>query len=72
MIFISPGRFTKRGPQIRIAELGTFEGKFQLAIGLLQDAVKKMPRSQTYQYHLGLAYRGINDLTKARACFQRA
>jgi tetratricopeptide (TPR) repeat protein len=48
------------------------KGAYQLAVSLLEDAVKKVPQSQTYQYHLGVAYKGLNELPKAKLCLQRA
>jgi tetratricopeptide (TPR) repeat protein len=47
-------------------------GKYQLAEGFLEDAVQKAPDNQSYRYHLGLAFQGMKDLSKAKASFQRA
>jgi cellulose synthase operon protein C len=47
-------------------------GNYQLAEDLLNEAVRKSPDNQGYLYHLGLAYQGMKELTKAKACFQRA
>ena len=47
-------------------------GNYELAQGLLEDAVQKAPDNQSYRYHLGLAYQGMKDFSKAKACFQRA
>jgi len=43
-----------------------------LAEDLLNEAVQKAPDNQSYRYHLGLAYQGMKDVPKAKACFQRA
>jgi tetratricopeptide (TPR) repeat protein len=48
------------------------KGNYQLAQGLLNEAVQKSPDNQAYRYHLGLAYQGMKDIPKAKACFQRA
>ncbi len=48
------------------------KGNYQLAEDLLNDAVQKSPDNQDYRYHLGLAFQGMKEIPKAKACFQRA
>ncbi len=48
------------------------KGAYKLAIGLLEEAVKKEPQDPTFHFHLGLAYRRINDQTHAKAHLERA
>jgi tetratricopeptide (TPR) repeat protein len=48
------------------------KGNYQLAVDLLNEAVQKSPDNQGYRYHLGLAYQGMKEIPKAKACFQRA
>jgi tetratricopeptide (TPR) repeat protein len=47
------------------------KGLLQLAIPLFQQAVAKVPKSPTYQYHLALAYRDAGDTRKAREAFAK-
>jgi tetratricopeptide (TPR) repeat protein len=44
----------------------------KLAIPLFSRCVEKAPRSATYHYHLGVAYRLAGDTTRARTSFERA
>jgi tetratricopeptide (TPR) repeat protein len=44
----------------------------QLAIPLFSRCVEKAPRSATYHYHLGVAYRLAGDTARARTSFERA
>jgi tetratricopeptide (TPR) repeat protein len=48
------------------------KGSYRLAIDLLEDSVKKAPSNATYQYHLGMAYQGIKDRTRAKQHLDRA
>ena len=48
------------------------KGVYGSAIDLLKEAVTKSPQSATYQYHLGLAYKGNNDSNQAREHLQKA
>jgi tetratricopeptide (TPR) repeat protein len=48
------------------------KASYQLADGLLEDAVQKAPDNQSYRFHLGLASQGMKDLSRAKVCFQRA
>jgi len=45
---------------------------YGLAIGLLEDAVKKLPQNATFHYHLGLVYQKTNEKTRARVHLERA
>jgi len=48
------------------------KGAYALAIGLLEEALKKTPQNPTYHYHLGLAYQKLNDKARAKAHLSRA
>ena len=48
------------------------KGIYGQAITYLEEAVKGVPDSPTYHYHLGRAYQKAGDLTKARLHFKRA
>jgi tetratricopeptide (TPR) repeat protein len=48
------------------------KGAFALAIGLLEDAIKKAPQNPTYHYHLGLAYQKSNNREKAKSHLEHA
>jgi tetratricopeptide (TPR) repeat protein len=48
------------------------KGAYALAIGLLQEAVKKLPQNATYHYHLGMAYQKSGDRVQAKSHLQRA
>ncbi len=48
------------------------KGVYNSAIDLLKGAIQKVPQNSTYYYHLGLAYRRVNDRAQARNNFQRA
>jgi tetratricopeptide (TPR) repeat protein len=48
------------------------KGSYQMAIDLLQDAVKKSPKNPTYEYHLGMAYDGVKDRAHAKEHLERA
>jgi tetratricopeptide (TPR) repeat protein len=48
------------------------KGTTGLAITMLLDAVKGMPNSATYHYHLGLAYSKSGDRQRAKTELQRA
>jgi tetratricopeptide (TPR) repeat protein len=48
------------------------KGLYKTAIGLLQDAVKSEPQSALYQYHIGLAYEKIKDLSQAKLHLRKA
>jgi tetratricopeptide (TPR) repeat protein len=48
------------------------KGAFELAIDLLEDAVKKAPQNPTYQYHLGLACLKTNKRVQAKEHLERA
>jgi cellulose synthase operon protein C len=55
-----------------LASIYLRKGNYQLAEGLLNEAVQKVPDNQSYRYHLGLAYQGMKDIPKAKSCFQHA
>ena len=42
------------------------KGNYSIAIGLLDDAVKKAPQSAQYRYHLGMALSAGGDHTRAK------
>ncbi len=48
------------------------KGSYRLAIGLLEDAVKKAPDNAMMQYHLGMAYQKVNDPARARMHLEKA
>ena len=48
------------------------KGSYRLAIGLLEDAIKKAPENAMMQYHLGMAYQKVNDTARARMHLQKA
>ena len=48
------------------------KGAYSLAIGLLQETVKKLPQEPIYHFHLGLAYQKSGDLVRARVHLKRA
>jgi tetratricopeptide (TPR) repeat protein len=45
---------------------------YRLAIGLLEEAVKKLPQNATFHYHLGLAYQKANERSRAKVHLERA
>ena len=48
------------------------KGAYGLAIGLLEDAVKRSPENPTYHHHLGMAYYKNNDKPRAKSHLKRA
>jgi tetratricopeptide (TPR) repeat protein len=48
------------------------KGAYALAIGLLTEAVKKLPQNPTYHYHLGLVYQKSGDQARAKIHLSRA
>ena len=48
------------------------KGAYELAIDLLEEAVKKVPQNPTYHYHLGLAYLKTNKRAQAKEHLERA
>ncbi|HUN60339.1 MAG TPA: tetratricopeptide repeat protein, partial [Candidatus Sulfotelmatobacter sp.] len=48
------------------------KGDYAVAAPLFEDAVKAMPNSQTYHYHLGLTYQKLQDPTRARIELEKA
>jgi Flp pilus assembly protein TadD len=48
------------------------KGLSGLAVPPLEDAVAKEPKNAGYLYHLGAAYAGTGDKTKARAALDKA
>ena len=48
------------------------KGSYGLAIGLLEEAVKKVPQNPIYHYHLGVAYQKNGNEAQAREHLQRA
>lgn len=48
------------------------KGTTGLAVAMLQDAVKAVPSSATYHYHLGMAYSKAGDRQRAKDELQRA
>lgn len=48
------------------------KGTTGLAVAMLQDAVKAVPSSATYHYHLGMAYSKAGDRQRAKVELQRA
>jgi tetratricopeptide (TPR) repeat protein len=47
-------------------------GAYSLAAPLFEDAVKKVPGNQVYRYHLGMAYKKLNDSPRAKIELQKA
>ncbi len=47
-------------------------GNYSIAIGLLDEAVKKNPQSAQYRYHLGMALSAAGDHDRAKAELQKA
>jgi predicted Zn-dependent protease len=47
------------------------KGAYQAAIDLLEDAIKKAPQDPDIQYHLGLAYKSVNDGARAKSHLER-
>jgi Flp pilus assembly protein TadD len=48
------------------------KGNYSIAIGLLDEAVKKYPQSAQYRYHLGMALSAAGDNSRAKAELQKA
>ncbi len=48
------------------------KGNYSIAVGLLDDAVKKYPQNAQYRYHLGMALSGAGDNGRAKAELQKA
>jgi tetratricopeptide (TPR) repeat protein len=48
------------------------KGTYGLAIGLLEEAVKKVPQNAVYHFHLGLAYQKSRNTAQAREHLERA
>jgi Flp pilus assembly protein TadD len=46
-------------------------GAFSAALPLLEDAVKKVPGSLVFRYHLGLTYQKLNETAQARTQFDK-
>jgi tetratricopeptide (TPR) repeat protein len=46
-------------------------GAYSAAIPFFEEAVKKVPNSATYRYHLALTYQKMNDSARAKAEFQK-
>jgi tetratricopeptide (TPR) repeat protein len=46
------------------------QGVYNAAIDLFQDAVKGDPKNATYHYHLGMAYRKLNNQAMAKKQFE--
>ena len=47
-------------------------GNYSIAIGLLDEAVKKNPQSAQYRYHLGMALSAAGDHDRAKVELQKA
>jgi Flp pilus assembly protein TadD len=48
------------------------KGNYSIAIGLLDEAVKKNPESAQYRYHLGMALSAAGDNDRAKAELRKA
>ena len=48
-----------------------YNGAFSVAAPLFEDAVKQAPGNLAYRYHLGLAYRKMNETAQARTQFDK-
>jgi tetratricopeptide (TPR) repeat protein len=48
------------------------KGAYPLAIDLLKEALKTLPKNPTYHYHLGLAYQKSGNKELAREHLKRA
>jgi Flp pilus assembly protein TadD len=48
------------------------KGNYSIAVGLLDEAVKKNPQSAQYRYHLGMALSAAGDNSRAKAELQKA
>ena len=48
------------------------KGNYSIAVGLLEDAVKRVPQSPQYRYHLGMALSAAGDPSRAKAELQKA
>jgi tetratricopeptide (TPR) repeat protein len=48
------------------------KGSYELAIELLEEAIKKAPQNPTYHYHLGLAYLKTDKRVQAKEHLERA
>ncbi len=47
-------------------------GNYAVAVGLLDDAVKRAPQSPQYRYHLGMALSGAGDQARAKEELKKA
>lgn len=47
-------------------------GAYSLAVPLLEEAVKAAPSNSAYRYHLGMAYKELDDLGRARSEFEKS
>ena len=48
------------------------KGNYPIAVGLLSEAVQKMPQSAEYRYHLGMALSGAGQKDKAKEELSKA
>ncbi len=48
------------------------KGNYTISIGLLEDAVKKVPQNAQYRYHLGMALSAAGDHDRAKAELRKA
>ena len=48
------------------------KGNYSIAIGLLDDAVKKVPQNAQYRYHLGMALSAAGDHDRAKVELKKA
>jgi Flp pilus assembly protein TadD len=48
------------------------KGSYNLAIDLLQDAIRKAPNNSTFHYHLGLAYAKVKKEDEATKHLKKA
>jgi tetratricopeptide (TPR) repeat protein len=48
------------------------KGNYSIAVGLLDEAVKKYPQNPQYRYHLGMALSAAGDNGRAKAELQKA
>ena len=47
-------------------------GAYSLAVPLIEEAVKAAPSNAAYRYHLGMAYKELDNLGRARSEFEKS